>query len=192
MLLLLLLHSLCRAVFLSWAPRYLRLGSDNSSPPRAGGSNHLWGHQRLFRWELQPHTLIGLTASPLSDQSLAAAYLSISASLSFPATWMCSPQIPILPNGSEKEMNVKGRARKWHLWQMELSIRRDGWSKVVSGHVWSHCFLCGCSFTFPCYLLSLKLSLSFFFFTAPKDKVKRVDSVETEVGEIRLLHQGRV
>lgn len=31
----------------------------------------------------------------------------------------------------------------------------------------------------------------YFFFTAPKDKVKRVESVETEAGQIRLLDQGR-
>lgn len=43
-----------------------------------------------------------------------------------------------------------------------------------------------------CHSRLLFLSVVFFFFTAPKDKVKRVDRIESEAGEIRRVHQGRV
>lgn len=49
------LHSLfCAAIFVSYK-RVLY----NSPPSRAGRSDHLWGHQRLFRRGLYLHTLIG-------------------------------------------------------------------------------------------------------------------------------------
>lgn len=122
------------------------------------------------------------------------AFLSVSASLSFPTAWACSPQSPILPNGSELETNVCGGARKWHLWQMELSIRRDGCRLLVSGRRLSPCADVWSRFTpSSTFCHSGVLFLSFFvcfLSTAPKDKVKRVDSVETEAGEIRRLHQG--
>ena len=181
-LLLLRLPAVFTAIFLFWAPRVLY----TLSPAHAGSSGH-----RLLRRGLQHHTLIGSVASPLSP-----AFLSVSAALSFPADL---PRFPNFPH-------VCGRARKWHPWQMELSIRRDGWSKVVSGRQrssscaenlangWSCRFLCSFHVFLLPFVTHMFSSCLFciFFLTAPKDKVKRLDSVEPEAGEIRLQHQGRV
>lgn len=168
-LLLLLLHSLCRAIFLSWAPRLLY----NWSPLHAGGSAHLWGHQGIFRRGLRPHTLICSIASPLSDQSLAACVPISMRVFTLPCS--LDARFPSFPN-------VCGGARKWHLWQMERSIRKDGWSKVVPGQrssscaencadVWLRHFL-GCNFMSPCYLLALTRCLPVFFFCLQHPKTK--------------------